>query len=78
MGVIVNLRVKPFSLNIYNYATWLKGHLGISWPSQKGDKIEILGYGKKYSAVINGMETYLKTLENLEPGDNAGILVKGR
>lgn len=45
--------------------------------ANKGDKIEILGYGKKYSAVINGMETYLKTLENLEPGDNAGILVKG-
>ena len=23
------------------------------------------------------METYLKTLDRLEPGDNAGVLVKG-
>lgn len=36
-----------------------------------------MGYGKKFNATINGMETYLKTLEDLEPGDNAGILVKG-
>jgi elongation factor Tu len=28
--------------------------------------------------VINGMETYLKTLDRLEPGDNAGVLVKGK
>ena len=34
---------------------------------------------KKYHTfrTITGMETYLKTLENLEPGDNAGILLKG-
>jgi len=45
--------------------------------AKKGEKIEIIGYGKKFNAVINGMETYLKTLDDLEPGDNAGILVKG-
>ena len=27
--------------------------------------------------VITGMETYLKTLDNLQPGDNAGVLLKG-
>jgi len=65
--------------NLYNIpgrGTVITGNVerGIA---KKGEKIEIIGYGKKYPAVINGMETYLKTLDNLEPGDNAGILVKG-
>lgn len=45
--------------------------------AKKGEKMDIIGYGKKFNVVINGMETYLKTLDNLEPGDNAGVLVKG-
>jgi len=45
--------------------------------ANKGDKVEILGYGKHFKGTINGMETYLKTLDRLEPGDNAGVLVKG-
>jgi len=45
--------------------------------AKKGEKIDILGYGMKFNAVINGMETYLKTLEDIQPGDNCGILVKG-
>jgi len=44
---------------------------------KKGEKVDIIGYGKKYNVTVNGMETYLKTLETLEPGDNCGILVKG-
>jgi len=45
--------------------------------AKKNDKVDVLGYGRKKKATITGMETYLKTLENLEPGDNAGILLKG-
>jgi len=44
---------------------------------KKGDKVEALGYGKRTLAAAAGLETYLKTLDYLEAGDNAGVLLKG-
>merc|ERR1711993_87476 len=45
---------------------------------KKGDKVEALGYGKRTLAAAAGLETYLKTLDYLEAGDNAGVLLKVR
>jgi len=45
--------------------------------AKKGEKVDLVGYGKKEASAIAGMETYLKTLNHLEPGDNAGVLLKG-
>merc|ERR1711931_248667 len=42
-----------------------------------GERVEILGYGRRHNTQIAGMETYLKTLNELFPGDNAGVLLKG-
>jgi len=45
--------------------------------AKKGERVEILGYGRRHNTQIAGMETYLKTLNELFPGDNAGVLLKG-
>jgi len=45
---------------------------------KKGDKIDIIGYDKNYPGLqISGMETFLKTMENVEAGDQVGLLLKG-
>jgi len=45
---------------------------------KKGDKIDIIGYNQAYKGLqIAGMETFLKTMENVEAGDQVGLLVKG-
>jgi len=45
--------------------------------AKKGSKASVIGYGRNIDTTISGMETYLKTLDQLEPGDNAGVLLKG-
>ena len=42
-----------------------------------GDEIEILGYGKTTKSTVTGIETFKKTLDYGEAGDNVGLLVRG-
>lgn len=42
-----------------------------------GDEIEFFGYGNKTKSAVTGIETFNKTLDYGEAGDNVGILVRG-
>jgi elongation factor Tu len=42
-----------------------------------GDEIEFFGYGSKMKSVVTGIETFNKTLDYGEAGDNVGILIRG-
>ncbi len=42
-----------------------------------GDEVELYGYGNKAKTQITGIETFNKTLDYGEAGDNVGILVRG-
>lgn len=42
-----------------------------------GDEIEFFGYGSKNKSQVTGIETFNKTLDYGEAGDNVGILVRG-
>ncbi len=42
-----------------------------------GDEVEFYGYGKKMKSNITGIETFNKTLDYGEAGDNVGILIRG-
>ena len=42
-----------------------------------GDEVEFYGFGKKMKTSITGIETFNKTLDYGEAGDNVGILVRG-
>lgn len=45
---------------------------------KKGDKVDVVGYGKSFKGLtINGLETFLKTMDNAEAGEQIGVLVKG-
>ena len=42
-----------------------------------GNEIEIVGLGSNKKAVVTGIEMFRKNLEQAEPGDNAGFLLRG-
>ena len=42
-----------------------------------GDEVEFYGYNKKMKSQITGIETFNKTLDYGEAGDNVGVLVRG-
>lgn len=42
-----------------------------------GDAIEIVGFGKTVSTVVTGVEMFHKTLEEGQPGDAVGCLIRG-
>ena len=42
-----------------------------------GDEIEFYGYGNKMKSAVTGIETFNKTLDYGEAGDNVGILIRG-
>jgi len=45
---------------------------------KKGDKVDVMGYGKHYPGLqVNGLETFLKTMDDAEAGEQIGVLVKG-
>lgn len=45
---------------------------------KKGDKVEIVGAGKEpVKSVISSLETFKKSLDVAEPGDQLGILLRG-
>uniref|UniRef100_A0A914W751 Elongation factor Tu, mitochondrial n=1 Tax=Plectus sambesii TaxID=2011161 RepID=A0A914W751_9BILA len=43
----------------------------------RNDKVQVVGYGKDIDSVISGLETFHKTVEKAEPGDQLGILLRG-
>src|SRR5579859_4639784 len=44
---------------------------------QLGDRIEVIGLGGALSTVVTGVETFGKTMEHAEAGDNAALLLRG-
>ena len=42
-----------------------------------GDSVEIVGFGESRTSVATGLEMFHKTLDDLEPGDAAGVLLRG-
>lgn len=42
-----------------------------------GDEVEFYGYNKKFKSQCIGVQTFNKTLDYGEAGDNVGILVRG-
>jgi elongation factor Tu len=42
-----------------------------------GDTVDVLGLGRATSAVVTGIETFGRTMERGEAGDNAALLLRG-
>ncbi|MEV4167449.1 elongation factor Tu [Nonomuraea dietziae] len=42
-----------------------------------GDTIEVVGFGETFTAVVTGVETFGRTMERGEAGDNAAVLLRG-
>ncbi|GGO63981.1 elongation factor Tu [Nonomuraea cavernae] len=42
-----------------------------------GDQVEVVGFGDGFTAVVTGVETFGKTMERGEAGDNAALLLRG-
>jgi len=42
-----------------------------------GEEIEIVGFGKNIKSVVTGVEMFHKTLQDGQPGDAVGILLRG-
>ncbi|SEG97282.1 elongation factor Tu [Nonomuraea solani] len=42
-----------------------------------GDSVEAAGFGEGFAAVVTGVETFGKTMERGEAGDNAAVLLRG-
>ncbi|MFI6478215.1 elongation factor Tu [Nonomuraea sp. NPDC050663] len=42
-----------------------------------GDTVEVVGFREPYSAVVTGVETFGKTMESGQAGDNAAVLLRG-
>ncbi|MCK2219155.1 elongation factor Tu [Actinomadura sp. ATCC 31491] len=42
-----------------------------------GDQVEAVGFGGGFGAVVTGVETFGKTMERGEAGDNAAVLLRG-
>ena len=49
-----------------------RGSLGL------GDAVEVVGLGPTVASVATGLEMFGKTLERVEAGDNAAVLLWGR
>lgn len=44
---------------------------------KRNDKVALLGYDKEVQSIVTGLETFHKTVEKAEPGDQLGILLRG-
>ncbi|MEV5323606.1 elongation factor Tu [Nonomuraea sp. N2-4H] len=42
-----------------------------------GDTVEVVGFGDGFTTVVTGVETFGKTMERGEAGDNAAVLLRG-
>ncbi|CAD5231024.1 unnamed protein product [Bursaphelenchus xylophilus] len=43
---------------------------------KKNDKVEVLGYGRTFPSIVSGLESFKKTVDIAQPGDQLGILLK--
>jgi len=48
-----------------------RGRVGV------GDRVEVIGLGGSASTVVTSVETFGKTMEHAEAGDNAALLLRG-
>lgn len=48
-----------------------RGHM------QKGDKLEIIGYGETLAANVNDMQVFKQSVPSAKAGDHVGVLTKG-
>jgi len=44
---------------------------------KRNDKVVLVGFGKEVPTVVTGIETFHKTVEKAEPGDQLGVLLRG-
>jgi elongation factor Tu len=44
---------------------------------RSGDTVEVVGFGVTVTSVVTGVETFGKTMEHAEAGDNAALLLRG-
>ncbi|MEY9846848.1 elongation factor Tu [Streptacidiphilus sp. BW17] len=42
-----------------------------------GDRVEVLGFGSEVVSVVTGVETFGRTMESAEAGDNVALLLRG-
>ncbi|MEY9872773.1 elongation factor Tu [Streptacidiphilus sp. MAP12-33] len=42
-----------------------------------GDRVDVLGYGAELSSVVTGVETFGRTMDSAEAGDNVALLLRG-
>lgn len=42
-----------------------------------GDRVSVLGYGDSLESVVTGVETFGRTMESAEAGDNVALLLRG-
>jgi len=42
-----------------------------------GDAVEVVGAGEPVASVVTGLETFGRTLDHVEAGDNAAVLLRG-
>ncbi|KAI6190524.1 Elongation factor Tu, mitochondrial [Aphelenchoides bicaudatus] len=62
--------------NIQGRGTVLTGKLERG-TLKRNDKVSVLGYDTEAQSVVTGLETFHKTVEKAEPGDQLGILLRG-
>ncbi|WP_216899126.1 elongation factor Tu [Nocardia alni] len=42
-----------------------------------GDRVAVIGYGEQLESVVTGVETFGRTMESAEAGDNVALLLRG-
>ncbi|AFN65086.1 elongation factor Tu [Mycoplasma wenyonii str. Massachusetts] len=73
---------KPFLLSIEDVLTITGRGTVVTGRCERGklkvgEEVEIVGFGDTSKAVVTGIEMFRKPLEEVLPGDNAGILLRG-
>ncbi|CCE66584.1 elongation factor Tu [Candidatus Mycoplasma haematominutum] len=73
---------KPFLLSIEDVLTITGRGTVVTGRCERGklkvgEEVEIVGFGDTIKAVVTGIEMFRKPLEEVLPGDNAGILLRG-
>ncbi|KFZ60685.1 hypothetical protein N338_11781, partial [Podiceps cristatus] len=73
---------KPFLLSIEDVLTITGRGTVVTGRCERGrlkigDEVEIVGLGSIKKAIVTGMEMFRKPLDEVLPGDNAGILLRG-
>ncbi|KRZ76340.1 Elongation factor Tu, mitochondrial, partial [Trichinella papuae] len=65
-----------FTISFLGRGTVVTGKL-IRGKVKKGDTFELIGFGSKIKGTVSGIETYHKTVDVGEAGDQLGLLIKG-